>query len=71
MKFSIYSELQSWPGKSEGPSSTARCWSRSRTPTGSATTRTPPVEHLFFPKFSASANVFGAVRDGRRAERAG
>ena len=59
MKFSIYSELQSWPGKSVRHSSTARCWSRSRTPTGSATTAYAAVEHLFFPKFSASANVFG------------
>ena len=58
MKFSIYSELQSWPGKTYD------------TLYGEALEQVENadrlgydayaiVEHLFFPKFSASANVFG------------
>ena len=55
MRFSLYTEMQLHEGKSP-QQLYARCSSRSRTPTGSATTATPSIEHFFFPKFSISAH---------------
>ncbi len=58
MRFSIYSELQSWPGKSyeqlygEVLEQVVNA-DRLGYETYAA------IEHVFFPKFSASANVFG------------
>jgi alkanesulfonate monooxygenase SsuD/methylene tetrahydromethanopterin reductase-like flavin-dependent oxidoreductase (luciferase family) len=66
MKFSIYTEIQSWPGKSydtlygetlEQIANADRLGYEAYA----------IVEHLFFPKFSASANVFGLF--GMAAER--
>ena len=41
MKFSLYSEIQSWPGKSAAQLYGEVLEQIVRTPTGSATTRTP------------------------------
>ena len=58
MRFSIYSELQSWPGKSYD-----RLYGEVLEQIENADRlgyeAYAAVEHLFFPKFSASANVFG------------
>jgi alkanesulfonate monooxygenase SsuD/methylene tetrahydromethanopterin reductase-like flavin-dependent oxidoreductase (luciferase family) len=58
MRFSIYSEIQSWPGKSYD-----RLYGETLEQIENADRlgyeTFAVVEHLFFPKFSASANVFG------------
>src|SRR5439155_19153937 len=58
MRFSIYSELQSWPGKSYD-----RLYGEVLEQIENADRlgydAYAAIEHLFFPKFSASANVFG------------
>ncbi len=58
MKFSIYSELQSWPGKPYD-----RLYGEVLEQIENADrlgySAYAAIEHFFFPKFSASANVFG------------
>ena len=58
MKFSIYSEVQSWPGKPYD-----RLYGEVLEQIENADRlgydAYAVIEHLFFPKFSASANVFG------------
>ena len=58
MRFSIYSELQSWPGKPYD-----RLYGEVLEQIENADRlgyeTYAAIEHLFFPKFSASANVFG------------
>src|SRR5205085_502389 len=58
MRFSIYSELQSWPGRSYD-----RLYGEVLEQIENADRlgyeTYAAIEHLFFPKFSASANVFG------------
>ena len=58
MKFSIYSELQSWPGKSESQLY-GEVLEQIENADRLGYDAYAAVEHLFFPKFSASANVFG------------
>ncbi len=58
MKFSIYSELQSWPGKSY-ETLYAEVLEQIENADRLGYSAYAAVEHLFFPKFSASANVFG------------
>ena len=66
MKFSIYSEVQSWPGKPYD-----RLYGEVLEQIENADRlgydAYAVIEHLFFPKFSASANVFGLVRHGGAA----
>ena len=75
MRFSIYSEVQSWPGKSYD-----RLYGEVLEQIENADRlgyeAYAVVEHLFFPKFSASANVFGlfgmaAARTRRLSARRG
>jgi alkanesulfonate monooxygenase SsuD/methylene tetrahydromethanopterin reductase-like flavin-dependent oxidoreductase (luciferase family) len=58
MKFSLYSELQSWPGKPYD-----RLYGEVLEQIENADrlgySAYAAIEHFFFPKFSASANVFG------------
>ena len=68
VKFSLYSEIQSWPGKSAEQLYGEVLEQIVRTPTGSATTRYAVIEHFFFPKFSVSANPLGALRGGGAAD---
>ncbi len=58
MRFSIYSELQSWPGK---PYSQlyGEVLEQIENADRLGYDAYAAIEHLFFPKFSASANVFG------------
>jgi alkanesulfonate monooxygenase SsuD/methylene tetrahydromethanopterin reductase-like flavin-dependent oxidoreductase (luciferase family) len=58
MRFSIYSEIQSWPGK---PYATlyGEALEQIENAERLGYDTYAIVEHLFFPKFSASANVFG------------
>ena len=58
MKFSIYSELQSWPGKSY-EQLYGEVLEQIENADRLGYDAYAAVEHLFFPKFSASANVFG------------
>jgi alkanesulfonate monooxygenase SsuD/methylene tetrahydromethanopterin reductase-like flavin-dependent oxidoreductase (luciferase family) len=58
VKFSIYSELQSWPGKSYSQlygEVLEQIENADRLGYGAYAA----IEHVFFPKFSASANTFG------------
>ena len=58
MRFSIYTEVQSWPGKPYD-----RLYGEVLEQIENADRlgydAYAAIEHLFFPKFSASANVFG------------
>jgi len=58
MKFSIYSEVQSWPGKSYGQLY-GEVLEQIENADRLGYDAYAVIEHLFFPKFSASANVFG------------
>src|SRR6266446_2340538 len=58
MRFSIYSELQSWPGKSYSQLY-GEVLEQIENADRLGYDAYAAIEHLFFPKFSASANVFG------------
>ena len=58
MRFSIYSELQSWPGKSYSQLY-GEVLEQIENADRLGYDACAAIEHLFFPKFSASANVFG------------
>jgi flavin-dependent trigonelline monooxygenase, oxygenase component len=66
VKFSIYSELQSWPGKSYD-TLYGETLEQIENADRLGYDAYAIIEHLFFPKFSASANVFGLF--GMAAER--
>ncbi|MGH9294091.1 MAG: LLM class flavin-dependent oxidoreductase [Acidimicrobiales bacterium] len=58
LKFSIYSELQSWPGKSY-EALYGEVLEQIENADRLGYDAYAVIEHVFFPKFSASANVFG------------
>src|SRR5438445_12127813 len=58
MRFSIYSELQSWPGKSYS-TLYGEVLEQIENADRLGYDAYAAIEHLFFPKFSASAHVFG------------
>jgi hypothetical protein len=58
MKFSIYSELQSWPGK-DYAALYGEVLEQIENADRLGYDAYAAVEHFFYPKFSASANVFG------------
>src|SRR5689334_25033881 len=58
MKFSIYSEVQSWPGKPYDKLY-GEVLEQIENADRLGYDTYAAIEHLFFPKFSASANVFG------------
>ena len=58
MKFSIYSEMQSWAPKPE-QQLYAEVLEQIENADRLGYDAYAAIEHLFFPKFSASANVFG------------
>src|SRR5437868_449119 len=58
MRFSLYSELQSWPGKSYS-TLYGEVLEQIENADRLGYDAYAAIEHLFFPKFSASANVFG------------